>query len=388
MVVVSDVHPAPQTTHGFSGRLHGFLTALCLVGDVTQLRVACNEEPTGLVLADADVPWSTVQGAGPLQRSGSRVRRAVDVLTRNRPAMCRFPAQVLAEQALALQPNLVLVAFPYLADLLLHLPPDVVAIALLEEGWERLREPGRGARAVVDALDDRRVRRLYAQIGARADLSTSISEPERRWFLERYGIDTAVVPHAIDTAYFTPGPEESADLDVSVFGDLTRARNVRPTLAVLAEARRHGTGWRWGLVGKAGPEVAAVQGSDVELSGIVPDVRPWYRRSRAVLVPADAGTGVKTTLLQAWATGRPAVVSRHATLGLPIEDEVDALVYDTPEEAVRHLATLLAEPAHAADLATAGRRRVVAERDSAVVGRVLADLVEGALSQRAASSPR
>jgi glycosyltransferase involved in cell wall biosynthesis len=377
IIVTSNVEPARQALSGFSSRLYGFLSSLDEVGDVTLLAVRGNEGPELDAAGAPPVTWATVPGPTLSPSVAAwRWRRAAS----RWPAMCSLPERQLASAITPLQPDLVIVLLPYLAHVLGSLPRSLPAIVLLEEGWERLRPPPVGIlRRMERLVDDRRVRRFYGGLGDRA-ITTVISEQEGLWF-RRYGLDPVLLPHAVDTDYFGAAERVDADIDVAAFGDLTQDRNWRPLRDVVNESRRQAMPWRWGYVGNSGREVAdLVREGDVR-SGVVSDMRPYYARSKVVLVPADAGTGVKTTLLQAWASGVPTVVSRHSTTGLPVRHGENALVADTPAHAVALVDKLLRDDRLAREVGATGRQTVVARHSTIVVGHQLADLARRALSQ-------
>lgn len=380
IVVVSDVTPAPQTTNGFSGRLFGFLTALAGVGAVTLLTVGGNEEPAGVVDQVASPDWGTSLAPGP-SRPSTKAGRLWVQLTGPWPDMCRVDADALAAAIDDHHADLVLVHLPYLVHAIPRLRGAAPVIAVLEEGWERLRPPpANPLRAALRRLEDHRIAALYGKVGARAAAVTVISELEADWFA-RYGLTCVLLPHAIDTSYFTPqppAPEHDEMLDVAVFGDLTRDRNWRPTLEFV-EASRPDRSWRWGFVGRSGSEITDRAAPGDLVTGLVEDVRPFYQRSRVVVVPADTGTGVKTTLLQAWAMQRPAVVSRQATVGLAVQDGGNALVADTPAHAVELVARLLDDTSLASRIAAEGRRTVVEQHGIVAVGERLATLARDVL---------
>ncbi|MDP9101169.1 MAG: glycosyltransferase family 4 protein, partial [Actinomycetota bacterium] len=357
VTVVSDVPASLDGTNGFGGRLVGLLIGLADVHDVSLVTVAGNPDPLGLSATSAVRPWRSLPGPGPvdLRPLLTKVRR---LLSPSTPYMCQVPAGPLAEVIAQTRPDVVVVHLPYLAHVLRRLPHGVPVVALLEEGWERLSPPTHGpVRRLLRHWDARRTASLYRQVAERAFLATAISEQEQAWFA-RYGLRTRVLPHAVDPEHFAPLPAPAPDIDVAVFGDLSRDRNWLPARDVVLVARRR-TDWRWGFVGRSGPGIEQLAGPGDVVTGLVPDVRPFYPRAKAVLVPADAGTGVKTTVLQAWAAGRPVVVSRHATIGLAVEPGVNALVADSPDHAVVLLERVLTDTGLADALGRAGRATVL-----------------------------
>lgn len=79
----------------------------------------------------------------------------------------------------------------------------------------------------------------------------------------------------------------------------------------------------------------------VELAANPPDLRPFLRRARVVLVPVFWGAGQKTKILEALAEGRPVVCTPHAVAGSPLRDGEHLLVAGALEDWRRVLAGAL-----------------------------------------------
>jgi polysaccharide biosynthesis protein PslH len=78
----------------------------------------------------------------------------------------------------------------------------------------------------------------------------------------------------------------------------------------------------------------------VEVTGTVPDVRPWYANAAVAVAPLRMARGVQNKVLESMAMHLPTVVSSQALAGLSAIPESEVLVADTPEQwqlAVRRL---------------------------------------------------
>ena len=207
---------------------------------------------------------------------------------------------------------------PVTAHLLFKVPADVPTILMLEEALDQhsLAPPDRSWLHRLAAKNERsRVRRLYRRSSARAAIVVAISTGDADE-LSAMGVDPdriVVVPHGIDVSYFKPDDpctEFEFEFDVAVFGDFRFERNLGPSLAAIRWAAVHEPKLRWVFVGDIEPDDAgALRAAGGTVSGRVDDVRPYYGKTSVVLVPAVTGTGVKTTLLQAWAMSKPVVTT-------------------------------------------------------------------------------
>ncbi len=90
---------------------------------------------------------------------------------------------------------------------------------------------------------------------------------------------------------------------------------------------------RLALVGRAPPpRVRALAGlPGVDVTGEVPDVRPWLTGSRVFVCPMVTGTGIKNKLLEAMATGLPCVATPLGLGGLRVHHGRELLVGSTAE---------------------------------------------------------
>ena len=132
----------------------------------------------------------------------------------------------------------------------------------------------------------------------------------------------------------------------------------------------------WPIVKQSRPDVTlAVVGADpsrsfaalcagdpsIEVTGRVPDVRPWLWESAVGIAPLQVARGVQNKALEAIAAGLPIVITPAVSNGLPQEAAAAALVAESPEKFATHVVTLLSmSPDHRrahASLATLSRLR-------------------------------
>src|SRR6185503_3776135 len=105
-----------------------------------------------------------------------------------------------------------------------------------------------------------------------------------------------------------------------------------------------------------------------------------------VLVPATVGTGVKTTLLQAWAMGRPVVATPQSAQGVRAVHGENLLIGRTTADLVTHCADLSMSADRRAHLATNGRETAERDHDVSEIATRFASLV-ASLDRREVRSP-
>ena len=128
---------------------------------------------------------------------------------------------------------------------------------------------------------------------------------------------------------------------------------------------------RFTVAGKSpSPAVVALGSANagIEVTGTVPDVRPYYREARAVVVPLRMGSGTRLKILEAMAAGVPVVSTSLGAEGLDVSARANILIADTSMEMAKSVASLRKDPQLCASLSTAARELVRQRYDWSLVG--------------------
>ena len=124
---------------------------------------------------------------------------------------------------------------------------------------------------------------------------------------------------------------------------------------------------------KPAPEVVALQElAGVEVTGTVPDVRPFYAEAVAQIVPLRVGSGSRLKILEAMAAGVPVVSTTLGAEGLSVTDGHDIAIADDADAMARALFALCDNPEHKGNMARAARALVTRQYDWAALGLALA----------------
>ncbi len=191
----------------------------------------------------------------------------------------------------------------------------------------------------------------------------------------------SVIPIAIDTEQVRP-VERMASQTILTVGTLhypPNADGIRWFLAeVFPKVVERSPQARLVVVGKNPPAdlVALADQFDgrVEVTGYVPDLKPYLRQAALMVVPVRAGGGMRVRLLEAFAWQVPTVTTTAGLEGIDATPGEHLLVGDTPEAFAEAVLRLLADRKLAEDLATAGRRLVEARYDRRRVLRRLEEI--------------
>jgi len=250
---------------------------------------------------------------------------------------------------------------PLLGDLPVVCVHNNVESVLLQRRSRAERSPWRRAYLLHQAhLMEREERRWCG----RCRLNVLVSEADRME-LQRIAPEAncAVVPNGVDIAAFRPdaGREEG----IVFVGGLNWFPN-RDALqyfcdAILPTVRAAGepTPVRW-LGGGASDEVRRHYRDRyaVELTGYVPDVRPYVRDAACYVVPLRVGGGTRLKILDAWAMGKAVVSTAVGCEGLAAEDGRNILIRDDPEAFAQAVRAVLQHGALRRRLGIEGRRTV------------------------------
>ena len=128
------------------------------------------------------------------------------------------------------------------------------------------------------------------------------------------------------------------------------------------------------LVGRDAPpaaRAAAAADSRVQVTGFVPDARPYLRAATVSVCPIRVGGGTRLKILDALAMAKPVVSTAIGVEGLDLVEGEHYLRAETAPEFVAQIDRLQRDPALRHALGAAGRRLVVARHEWRVIGRQL-----------------
>lgn len=238
-------------------------------------------------------------------------------------------------------------------------------------------------------LEGRKLAREERRLASRFDLCTATTRAE--WeTLESYhtGVATDWFPNGVDNVYFSPGSEPYEADAICFVGRMDYYPNQECMLEFcartlpLVRARRPNA--RLLIVG-ADPSSAVRRLGDlpgVEVTGSVPDVRPYLRRSALMVAPLNIARGTQNKILEAMASGVPVVASRVAAGGVDAVAGEHFAVASTPAEHAQAILRILDDPTERRRLAVAGRERMLSHHAWDRSMRRLDGIVERCLGSR------
>lgn len=280
-------------------------------------------------------------------------------------------------------------ALGYGTPLLPTVLDSVDCISLL---FERTLRSGPSFRSrALALLDLARTRRYEADYTRRYE-RVLVTSPEDAWALEllahiyppespdrQHAIDhteawnlpskIAVIPNGVDLDYFRP-PAQQRDPATLVFtGKMSYHANTAAALMLgheimpLVWAKRPDA--RLTIAGSAPPAQIQALAADarVQVTGYVPDLRPYLAQATLAVAPLRYGVGIQNKVLEALAMGTPVVAARQIARALHTDDGTELRFAERPAEYAHAILELLDTPAQRMRLSQAGRAYVEQRHD-------------------------
>ncbi len=162
------------------------------------------------------------------------------------------------------------------------------------------------------------------------------------------------VPTGVDVESFQPPaePSEEPPIDLAFVGSMDWAPNEDAMRYFIGEIlpliRRERPACSLAIVGRSPSAAMRALGESVpgiEVTGTVPDVRPYLWRSRVSVVPLRIGGGTRLKIYEAAAAGSPVVSTSIGAEGLAMRHEHDILLADDAAAFARACLRLLDDSA-------------------------------------------
>lgn len=192
-----------------------------------------------------------------------------------------------------------------------------------------------------------------------------------------------VMANGVDTDYFQPTSQASDSRSIVLCGTMDYRPNIDGAIwfarEILPKVRARFPQAVFQIVGaRPTPQVKALaELANVEVTGSVPDVRPYLANAAVVVAPLRIARGIQNKVLEAMAAGRPLVATPEALDGIDARPGRDLLVGANAESFADAVSDVLLGRAPA-DLGESARRHVVSHYQWAeqlrVLDRIMVDM--------------
>ena len=314
-------------------------------------------------------------------RGRSRQRAAVEAVARREPvsfayfrhkAMTEWVRKVTREhrfEAVILYSS---GTAPYLAAI--ETQPERLIVDFVDvdsEKWRVLGETQGGVMGRVYAREAVLMRDAERKLAQRADASLFVTENEAALFERVTGVTERV--HAIGNGVELDGWQDADALPSPYAADgnarviFTGAMDYVPNVDAVtwfakeAMPALRAAGRKVTFVIAGSNPTKAVQSlarDDVEVTGRVPDMKPYLIHADLAVAPLQLARGVQNKVLEAMAARLPAVVTAAALDGIGAIHDESVIVAGSGAEFATAIATLLDDPARATALAASARKLI------------------------------
>ena len=176
----------------------------------------------------------------------------------------------------------------------------------------------------------------------------AVSPQDAETMREMFGVEAASVPTGVDLDYFRRPPDAARMTDLVFVGSMDWLPNsdgvnyfVREILPLIWQRKPDCT---LAIVGRSpSPSMHALakQDSRIQVTGTVPDVRPWLWGASVSIVPLRIGGGTRLKIYEAMAAGTATVSTSIGAEGLDVSHPADIRLADAPIEFARQCLSLL-----------------------------------------------
>ena len=215
--------------------------------------------------------------------------------------------------------------------------------------WKRYVEHAAGLKRVYFALQAKRMSAYEGEVCRLVRKVIAVSEADADAMQRIYGIARAYpTPTGVDLDYFAR-PDASGKLaDLVFLGSMDWMPNIDGAVwfagEVLPLIHRQRPDCTLAIAGRRpSAEVARLAESDkrIEVTGTIPDVRPWLFGSLVSIVPLRIGGGTRLKIYEAMAARAPVVSTTIGAEGLDVTDGENIYIADSPQRFAERCLALL-----------------------------------------------
>ena len=253
--------------------------------------------------------------------------------------------------------------------------------------WRRHAEhAGSAARRVYFGMQANRMFR-YERAACRAAAHViAVSEQDASQMTDLFGVTkVSAVSTGVDLQYFAKPENQTSGESIVFVGAMDWLPNIDGarwfTAEVLPRIRLKRPKTKVVFAGRSPvPELQAIASADplIEVTGTVPDIRPYLWSAGISIVPLRIGGGTRLKIYEAMAAGVPVMATAIGAEGLAVTAGLDISMGDSAEEFANGCLELLESPAQAKAQAASALALVTDRFSWAQVGRHFESILESA----------
>ncbi|MBL8335341.1 MAG: TIGR03087 family PEP-CTERM/XrtA system glycosyltransferase [Rhodoferax sp.] len=236
------------------------------------------------------------------------------------------------------------------------------------EKWAQYATQRRWPMSWVYAREGRCLLAYERALARRATRSFFVADKESDLF-RRLAPEAApnvlTMGNGVDADFFSPDPVRAnpfapGDLPLVFTGAMDYWPNIDAVTwfatEVLPGLRARWPALKFVVVGRSPPpSVQALASEAVQVTGTVPDVRPYLQHAQVVVAPMRLARGVQNKVLEAMAMGRPVVAAADCVAAIDARSGHNIVASSSADDYQQAVSTLLEDPARASQIGAAGR---------------------------------
>ena len=204
-----------------------------------------------------------------------------------------------------------------------------------------------------------RLKRYEHQIFDAFDNLTIISEQDKNLIVHIKNDAIQIIPNGVDYEMFKFQENCKKKYDLIFTGNMAYPPNIDSVIYLVNEVmplvwKKYPTIKL--VIAGAEPDKKVLQlaSENVEVTGWVKDITPYYAAAKIFVAPMQIGTGLQNKLLEAMAMQIPCVTSQLANNALGATHQKSILIGNQPEEYCEHIISLLENKNLYNEIATSG----------------------------------
>lgn len=240
------------------------------------------------------------------------------------------------------------------------------------EKWAQYATQRRWPMSWVYAREGRCLLAYERALARRATRSFFVADKESELF-RRLSPDTAgqvqTMGNGVDADFFAPDPARQSpfaagELPVVFTGAMDYWPNIDAVTwfasEVLPGLRARWPTLKFVVVGRSPPpSIQALASDAIQVTGTVPDVRPYLQHAQVVVAPMRLARGVQNKVLEAMAMGRPVVAAADCVAAIDARSGENIVAASTSAEYQDAVGALLSDAPRALQIGAAGRQWVL-----------------------------
>ncbi|MDA8156888.1 MAG: glycosyltransferase [Actinomycetota bacterium] len=201
------------------------------------------------------------------------------------------------------------------------------------------------------------------------------------------GLDIDVVPNGVDLGFYKMVPAKPGRNSILFVGILDYAPNADAVLyfskEIFPRIAAQNPGMDFYVIGRnPTQQIRQLAGNPgIKVVCHAADLRPYYERCFAAVVPLRSGGGTRLKILEAMAMGMPVVTTSVGCEGIDVTDGENILIADSPGEFASNVIKIFSDRNRQVMIGAAARRLVEARYSWEKIGGHLENIYSGLLER-------